>query len=940
MASLTSSLTVKLIDDVTRPARNVGQALKDAENAAKAVAKGMANTGATDRFTRSLSGLKLSAKDVEAVATAWKDYAKTQKLAGDAAKWTKGQSADVKAWERAQVAALRNVKREQQAFYRDLAAAQRAAGGGSGLGLIAGMSAIGAGRSASLSSSRRMISGMSGAGGSGLLTPGGAAAMGALAGKFGHVLPLAGGYIGYEAITKLVEGAAERGHVLTGARLAGIKPDELARAEAAARKAARGAPNMSVSEILELFKEGRSAVQHPEEMFELLGPLAKAASVLKGMGVENANLADLVKGGESLGLMNDPKRFRAYLEGQVRAMQVMGRTISTEQIYEAAKYSKSAGATLSDEFLNTTMPSLIQEMHGSSAGDALAMLTRTLRGGLQKRHMPALLMNQLGLLSEPGKIRYAKGSREIMGYTGKVKGDDLLASDPGRWFTEIFKPAAVRGGYKTFSDQVRLLNQVLPSTAANLGRILIQQEETLKAHRRLYHEAMSLEEGVKAQKNDPKATLKELSAALDDLGAAALEAVPVSGFLHGLATAIRVLSSVIEGRNPFKNHDPHAAAKDAAIERKAHEWWRSLGVTMPWWDDEEPQSEAAKPKSENGGRGARHGVAQREKALSDAKKESSDFWKDFWKKATEGLGKAFGVSAAHADTVPFRIGYGRASLGRRAALGGGGAPRLIGAGASLSGPQSAAAIRARAGAMEDLDVGAGDGDGGVPQGGLGARGRALMERLIRVHGWTPEAAAIAAGNAQQESEIMSNGRPGDRGTAHGLFQWRNERFAALKAFAAARGKPWTDFATQVDFFAREARSRSGTRGWANVTDLRRAGAIGWDFERYGDNSTGARVANARRWLRGYRANPQETAAGRRQSMLQTYRDEHMAAVGGRASFDVDSASLHAHNEALRETVQLRRQLGWGGSVDRGQAMQSLAQLRRAGYGTGGLQGDG
>ena len=127
MANLTSSLTVKLIDDVSRPAKTVADALKAAETNAKAVAKAMAGAGATDKFTKSLSGLKLSAKDIDQVKTAWQGYSKAAGLAGDASKWTKTQAADVRAWEKQTVSALRNVKKEQTAFYREQAKASRMA---------------------------------------------------------------------------------------------------------------------------------------------------------------------------------------------------------------------------------------------------------------------------------------------------------------------------------------------------------------------------------------------------------------------------------------------------------------------------------------------------------------------------------------------------------------------------------------------------------------------------------------------------------------------------------------------------------------------------------------------------------------------------------------------------------------------------------------------
>ena len=124
MASKTSTLTMQLVDNVSKPARSVAEALQQADKRMRDVARSMAGAGATDRFVASLAKLKLSAKDVQAVSAAWKDYAKSASLAGDASNWTKAQVAGVRAWERQTIDALRSVKREQQQFHRAAAAAQ------------------------------------------------------------------------------------------------------------------------------------------------------------------------------------------------------------------------------------------------------------------------------------------------------------------------------------------------------------------------------------------------------------------------------------------------------------------------------------------------------------------------------------------------------------------------------------------------------------------------------------------------------------------------------------------------------------------------------------------------------------------------------------------------------------------------------------------------
>ena len=195
------------------------------------------------------------------------------------------------------------------------------------------------------------------------------------------------------------------------------------------------------------------------------------------------------------------------------------------------------------------------------------------------------------------------------------------------------------------------------------------------------------------------------------------------------------------------------------------------------------------------------------------------------------------------------------------------------------------------------DAPGGGGSGGSPTSGAGAgvsptgnvsgamsgRARQLMDRLIKVHGWTPEAAAIAAGNAQKESGIRSDGPPGDGGISHGMFQWNKERFSALQQFAAGRKTDWRDFDTQVDFLAAEAAKK--VPKWPIQKSLDNAGAIGRIFEGYGDNSTGARVSYANHWLNAFNG-----------GSLQSHR------LGGDVSNDNSNSTTNHVNQSVQVHV--------------------------------------
>ena len=82
----------------------------------------------------------------------------------------------------------------------------------------------------------------------------------------------------------------------------------------------------------------------------------------------------------------------------------------------------------------------MQEIRGSSAGDAIYMLTRTLRGGLEHRGTATDMLNSVGLTPEQSKIHRNKAGK-ITGYGGSVQDSALLASNPDEWVWKVFKPA-------------------------------------------------------------------------------------------------------------------------------------------------------------------------------------------------------------------------------------------------------------------------------------------------------------------------------------------------------------------------------------------------------------------------------------------------------------------------------------------------------------------
>lgn len=115
--------------------------------------------------------------------------------------------------------------------------------------------------------------------------------------------------------------------------------------------------------------------------------------------------------------------------------------------------------------------------------------------------------------------------------------------------------------------------------------------------------------------------------------------------------------------------------------------------------------------------------------------------------------------------------------------------------------------------------------------------------------------AIMAGNVQQES----GGNPlslNEGEGAFGIMQWRLDRRDKLDAFAAERGTDPGDLQTQIDYMIEEGTKTGSAQdkaAWAEFTAAttpEAANAALKKFIRYGDNSAGTRLANAKALMSG------------------------------------------------------------------------------------------
>jgi hypothetical protein len=316
-------------------------------------------------------------------------------------------------------------------------------------------------------------------------------------------------------------------------RAAGVPEEDISRSRDLSSTLAARYPNLSRAEILERYKEARSVLLHSEEALTELPIVAQTNSALKALekagrveAGSSQGLGFALKGGEVLGLAQNPARLRSYLDAFVKAKQVMGELITPEQIYDFATNVKSSGALLSDRFLHTTAMSLTGELRGMRAGTGIDQFIKQITGGFQgQQHSAAKEFLSLGLLGR-GDFDQSKGGK-ILGlkHGSHVAGWKWAQTDPDFWVKNYLLPAMKMKGITDEQEQLALVKKMFTSSrAADIVSKLITQAQSYENHAKLMGDASGLN-STNLFRDDPLVQLQSLTEAVSNFAATLTEPI-------------------------------------------------------------------------------------------------------------------------------------------------------------------------------------------------------------------------------------------------------------------------------------------------------------------------------------------------------------------------------------------------------------------------------
>jgi len=409
---------------------------------------------------------------------------------------------------------------------------------------------------------------------------------------------MAAGYVGAHSVLHGVKETAHAGAEIESAkthmRVAGIPQAEIDAAVSQVTQLQQTIHGVSIASGLDRYKELRSILQDTHEVPEMMPVAMKAQAVLNAQdaakgGSAGPEMAFYLKAAEVLGRATRPEALTQFMDAALRARQVMGDTITGEDIFTSARQYKALGASFSDRFLNTTGLSITQEMPGGSGANAMFMMAKFLNGDVghnQDRLKAWLRFSKLSGTPyvTDDDIEYNKNG-QIHGLKAghTIKYGREAAKDPDKFIWDHLAPDLDKIGVKDPAARVGWYSQLFEKSAANAASKLDVQGGAFRNHATLYDTAGGIGAGETFEKGDPFAGLNNLKTAIQNLvGTASSPLMAQAAQGMSLLTASISGMAKLAGDNPKLASDIAVGAAGAGLAGAGTmAYWVATGFGLP-----------------------------------------------------------------------------------------------------------------------------------------------------------------------------------------------------------------------------------------------------------------------------------------------------------------------------------------------------------------------
>lgn len=359
-------------------------------------------------------------------------------------------------------------------------------------------------------------------------------------------------------------------HETQALRNVGRGVTEVAEALNAANAAIKALPTTTLAENLKLINETTGAFGSFDHAVHNLQFNQRVASVLKNtvgdakMGDSGEMFNQIVRALEIRGSANDDARYQSEVRGLAKAMIFTHGKVNPHEFLNFAQQANPAIKNLSERFMTTVAPSMIQEFGGERAGTRLQAFQNVLMGKVRDRAQTAAWL-KYGLLN-PNEVVGGKKGEPFSWKAGAVQGTDLALTDPDKWAEEVALPALQKAGVQTENqlELTKALATMFRNNEANRfanAIMQVQDRKRLQKDAGLIAAVHDPEQIYKDNlKNDPTAAWTALKASLDSFQQAL-----TSPLMAAVAPALTAVAEGIQKLAGAMQENPGLAAGIGAV---------------------------------------------------------------------------------------------------------------------------------------------------------------------------------------------------------------------------------------------------------------------------------------------------------------------------------------------------------------------------------------
>jgi hypothetical protein len=327
----------------------------------------------------------------------------------------------------------------------------------------------------------------------------------------------------------------------------------------------------TIKESAFVFGDRSHSIEYAEKLSQFKVAMQGALGDVSAKEVNSQVMAG-IRALELKGAANDPKQFGSLLEGMAQSIMASGGTVKPHDYMMAMKYSRTAGFRMSDNFFKFVLPTLAQELGGSTIGQSLMTLGQLSLGrNFNSAQIGAL--KEYGLLEEGTK--FTKAGMKTIVETGGIKDRRLMMSDPWEWVQNVLIPGLKGKGLEWETDDGKAkLAEVIGKlygdrTAQDVIMKLVTQADKIRKDAAMAAEAMGMHAGALEAMN------KNYDAVKKSVGTQWERALQIVGY----GAVERVLPWLIKMRDVFMSIGD-AAAKSPDLTNRLINMTIGVGVSI------------------------------------------------------------------------------------------------------------------------------------------------------------------------------------------------------------------------------------------------------------------------------------------------------------------------------------------------------------------------